>query len=656
MAQIIGAAQKQMAPSSNVELSEFPSSTTSQDRQKLIPTPNSIPNHNASSNKTDPPPQIKASTFSPTASMILKQQGKQVFFNLSIILLVASQTAAFILLRTLTKNIYKEKYSSTSILAVTEFVKYCVAATAIVFRQKRSSSNATAEIDSKNSTEESQFVKAVLRTSSQLEHDLQNRDDQSARGSSGDAKENELAFSGGNSSSSKNKDIIEFPHSTDKVSMNPQIESRSQSAVDSIADNVSLLKEQRVKERSLLGVLQSADLWTYYKHLARESGAMILVAVIYLVMNLLSFFAMTWTDGTTIVLIFQLKVATTAVVARIWLKRTFSTPKLLGIALILIGVVEVSMRSSPQAADEWRKARDGWILCDPALSSDKNGGERILQNTDISEESHLSFIRRKKQDASAVPVMLSSQAEQHFLLSSTCDDRMMMEPFFREQNLPSSAQPRMTAVSPGVSERADALVKQQRTRPPSAKDATAQKEQKKAQAMHMWFLGVGAVFIEIWLSGLNSVFMEVQFKKQKAAVGGATLKNKQNEIVLENDIWDKNFQLALCSCPIYLILEGVERVSRAGWDPSEAFSALFRDSLFVGWTPWSTCLVPLGALGGFLVAIALRYADAIIKCMATSVAIVMVAVCNWVWLDGPMDSPIASGCLTVILATFVYQL
>ena len=52
----------------------------------------------------------------------------------------------------------------------------------------------------------------------------------------------------------------------------------------------------------------------------------------------------------------------------------------------------------------------------------------------------------------------------------------------------------------------------------------------------------------------------------------------------------------------------------------------------------------------------LKYADAILKTLATSGAIVISAVLNWMLLRGTLDMFVSMGCISTILAIFNYIL
>jgi len=77
------------------------------------------------------------------------------------------------------------------------------------------------------------------------------------------------------------------------------------------------------------------------------------------------------------------------------------------------------------------------------------------------------------------------------------------------------------------------------------------------------------------------------------------------------------------------------------------------------WENWSyltMVVATLGAAGGILVAATLKYADAILKTLATAGSIVISTVLGHFLLDGPLDIVMAFGTLAVILSIFNYTM
>ena len=63
----------------------------------------------------------------------------------------------------------------------------------------------------------------------------------------------------------------------------------------------------------------------------------------------------------------------------------------------------------------------------------------------------------------------------------------------------------------------------------------------------------------------------------------------------------------------------------------------------------------IGAAGGVLVALSIKYADSILKTIATSGAIVLTTALNAAFLDGPWGLSIIAGATLVVTAVFDYN-
>eukprot|EP00558_Chaetoceros_sp_UNC1202_P002977 CAMPEP_0197234280 /NCGR_PEP_ID=MMETSP1429-20130617/2060_1 /TAXON_ID=49237 /ORGANISM="Chaetoceros sp., Strain UNC1202" /LENGTH=387 /DNA_ID=CAMNT_0042692645 /DNA_START=83 /DNA_END=1246 /DNA_ORIENTATION=+ len=138
-------------------------------------------------------------------------------------------------------------------------------------------------------------------------------------------------------------------------------------------------------------------------------------------------------------------------------------------------------------------------------------------------------------------------------------------------------------------------------------------------------LGTLAVLTEVTLSGFASIYFE---KVVKTDPEGQNL-----------NIWERNFQLALGSFPVYL---GFILVGNGG-------------KLFNGWSKVTFVLALLGAAGGLLVALSIKYGDAILKTLATTGAIVLSSILDHVWLQGPLTASMALAGCVVVTAIFDYS-
>ena len=79
------------------------------------------------------------------------------------------------------------------------------------------------------------------------------------------------------------------------------------------------------------------------------------------------------------------------------------------------------------------------------------------------------------------------------------------------------------------------------------------------------------------------------------------------------------------------------------------------DDPFVGWSWVAVACSAVGALGGVLVALSIKYTDSILKTIATTGSIVLTTILNASFLGGPFNLPILTGGLVVIVSVFNYN-
>jgi solute carrier family 35 (UDP-sugar transporter), member A1/2/3 len=138
-------------------------------------------------------------------------------------------------------------------------------------------------------------------------------------------------------------------------------------------------------------------------------------------------------------------------------------------------------------------------------------------------------------------------------------------------------------------------------------------------------LGTAAVLIEVTLSGFASIYFEKVIKTDPLQMG----------------IWDRNFQLALGSLPVYIMFIVADGGGQAGF--------------LGGWSFLTLLLSGLGAAGGLLVALSIKYGDSILKTLATTGAIVLTGILDHLLLGGPLTPPMVIAGLQVIIAICNYS-
>ena len=158
-------------------------------------------------------------------------------------------------------------------------------------------------------------------------------------------------------------------------------------------------------------------------------------------------------------------------------------------------------------------------------------------------------------------------------------------------------------------------------------------EEDEHVSMFDSMLGVGAVLSMVMISGYSAIYFEQMLKKT-------------NENIT---IWERNFQLALYSLMLLIIVWIYE--TNVHYNIGD-----MHEAAFTGWTRNTVLIAIVQASGGLLVAATLKYADAILKTLATCGSIVLSAVIGWMLLGGTLDIFVSIGCLSTILAIFNYVL
>jgi len=138
-----------------------------------------------------------------------------------------------------------------------------------------------------------------------------------------------------------------------------------------------------------------------------------------------------------------------------------------------------------------------------------------------------------------------------------------------------------------------------------------------------YLFGLAASFGDVALSGFVSIYFEKVLKSKTETYS----------------VWDRNFQLAFWSIIIYTPIMLYDNPRRP----------------FQGWTAMAGVCAFVGGVGGVLVALSIKYADSIMKTIATTGAIVFTTILNAAFLDGPFTLPIMAGAVIVMVSVCNYN-
>lgn len=187
--------------------------------------------------------------------------------------------------------------------------------------------------------------------------------------------------------------------------------------------------------------------------------------------------------------------------------------------------------------------------------------------------------------------------------------------------------------------------------PASTSSTSLHQESKKDEITPMdSILGLSITLSVAVCSGFTSVYFE------KILKGGPA--GSKSTAASPTTIWDRNFQLAFYSIIFTFFIAMYQQYYTIVAESStpSATTAVENVPMFAGWS-WVTVLIcVINSLGGFLVAATLKYADAISKCFASSVSIILTTIIGYVFLGSEIDFFSGLGMLTTILSVLNYTL
>ena len=141
--------------------------------------------------------------------------------------------------------------------------------------------------------------------------------------------------------------------------------------------------------------------------------------------------------------------------------------------------------------------------------------------------------------------------------------------------------------------------------------------------------------IIVFSGGFSNVYLE------------SIMKNSEED---SQSIWQKNFRLAFFSSLGLLIVNLYENLSQTGFAQSTPIT------FFENWSHITWLLLALQVAGGFLVAVTLKYTDALRKVLSASFGMVLTALGSWMFQAESLSTINISGIICVIVAISNYTL
>ena len=166
-------------------------------------------------------------------------------------------------------------------------------------------------------------------------------------------------------------------------------------------------------------------------------------------------------------------------------------------------------------------------------------------------------------------------------------------------------------------------------------DKPEEEEDKGDQSL---FLGLMCVTISCVCSALAGVYFEKVLKKTTTDTSGVAK--------APVSMWLRNVQLAFFSIVIAVVQGLSQGGGGTGQDPKPYLH---------GFSFWAWILVGLQAGGGLLVAAVIKYADNVLKGLATGVSVVVATSFSMVFFGVPLTSQFAVGATVILVSVYFFS-
>jgi len=155
-------------------------------------------------------------------------------------------------------------------------------------------------------------------------------------------------------------------------------------------------------------------------------------------------------------------------------------------------------------------------------------------------------------------------------------------------------------------------------------------------------VGLVAVTIACFSSALAGVYFE------------KVLKKPSQDIVVPASLWMRNMQLAFFSVVI-AAGQGMYQSMTTTSTTSDGAAAASQQSYLHGFTFWTWVLVALQAGGGLLVAAVIKYADNVLKGLATGVSVVFATVLSVILFGTPLTGQFSIGAVMILSSVYIFS-
>jgi len=162
------------------------------------------------------------------------------------------------------------------------------------------------------------------------------------------------------------------------------------------------------------------------------------------------------------------------------------------------------------------------------------------------------------------------------------------------------------------------------------------------------FVGLVAVSVSCFSSALAGVYFERVLKKKSEPIPVGETKNGDAPVVPRQppSLWMRNIQLAFFSvCTAYLRL----------YMDNQRNEETTPKAFLHGFNNWVWLLVALQAGGGMLVAAVMKYADNVLKGMATGVAVCFTSICSVIFFDTALRFFFVVGASIILTSVYFFS-